>query len=121
MCCRPTAARARQRSRALTWRWCWPCGSCNKPEAIAEIPVNSSVAAVSVGLVNDAPLLDLCYDEDSKAAVDMNVVMTGTGQIVEVQGTGEDKPFSKDDLGRLLKLAESGIKKLLAAQRRVLR
>jgi len=89
--------------------------------AIQEIPVIACVAAVSVGLVDDTPLLDLCYDEDAKAAVDMNVVMTGTGQIVEVQVTAEDKPFSKDDLARLLKLAESGIEKLLAAQRKALR
>ncbi|MGD0651893.1 MAG: ribonuclease PH [Verrucomicrobiia bacterium] len=88
--------------------------------AISEMPVTSSVAAASVGLLDDTPLLDLCYDEDSKAAVDMNVVMTGKGQIVEIQGTGEDKPFSKNDLARLLKLAESGIKKLLAIQEKAL-
>jgi ribonuclease PH len=88
--------------------------------AISETPVTSSVAAASVGLLDDTPLLDLCYDEDSKAAADMNVVMTGKGQIVEIQGTGEDKPFSKNDLARLLKLAESGIKKLLAIQEKAL-
>jgi len=88
--------------------------------AIAEMPVTSSVAAASVGLLDDTPLLDLCYDEDSKAAADMNVVMTGKGQIVEIQGTGEDKPFSKNDLARLLKLAEGGIKKLLAIQEKAL-
>jgi ribonuclease PH len=91
-----------------------------KSGAIAEIPLTTSVAAVSVGLLNDMALLDLCYEEDSKAAVDMNVVMTGTGQLVEVQGTGEDRPFSKKDLGRMIKLAEGGIKKLLTAQSRVL-
>jgi ribonuclease PH len=88
--------------------------------AISEMPVTSSVAAASVGLLDDTPLLDLCYDEDSRAAADMNVVMTGKGQIVEIQGTGEDKPFSKNDLARLLKLAESGIKKLLAIQEKAL-
>ncbi len=93
----------------------------HKDGVIAENPVASSVAAVSVGLLNGALLLDLCYQEDAKAAVDMNVVMTDAGQIVEVQGTGEDKPFSKDDLTRLLKLAESGIKKLLTEQRKALR
>jgi ribonuclease PH len=96
-------------------------GKLRKDGTVAENPVTSTVAAVSVGLLDGLPLLDLCYEEDSKAAVDMNVVMTGAGQIVEVQGTGEDKPFSKDDLARLLKLAESGIKKLLAAQRNALR
>jgi ribonuclease PH len=65
-------------------------------------------------------LLDLCYEEDVKAAVDMNVVMTETGQLVELQGTGEDAPFSKADLDRLLQLAESGIKELILAQQTAL-
>jgi ribonuclease PH len=83
-------------------------------------PVESSVAAVSVGILDGALLLDLNYEEDAKAAVDMNVVMTGSGQLVEVQGTGEDAPFEKKDFNRMLKLAEAGIKKLLAIQQKAL-
>jgi ribonuclease PH len=83
-------------------------------------PVRSAVAAVSVGLLDDVPLLDLCYEEDSKAAVDMNLVMTDEGHLVEVQGTGEDAPFSKKHLTELLKLGEKGIKQLLAAQKNAL-
>jgi len=83
-------------------------------------PVTTSVAAVSVGLVAGRPLLDLCYAEDVQAAVDMNVVMTGTGRFVEVQGTGEEHTFSQTDLARLLKLARHGIADLLAAQEQAL-
>jgi ribonuclease PH len=88
---------------------------------LPESPVNSAVAAVSVGMFDDTPLLDLCYAEDSKAAVDMNVVMTDTGHIVEVQGTGEDAPFSEKDFHRLLALAKGGISKLVTIQKKALR
>ena len=87
---------------------------------LKEIPITSAVAAVSVGLLEGTPLLDLCYAEDSKAAVDMNVVMTDTGHLVEVQGTGEDAPFSQKDFNHLLRFAKSGIKKLLAIQKKAL-
>jgi ribonuclease PH len=87
---------------------------------LAENPVTTSVAAISVGVVDGAPLLDLCYEEDVKAAVDMNVVMTGDGQFVEVQGTGEEQPFSQKDLARLLKLARRGIAELVAEQEKAL-
>jgi ribonuclease PH len=83
-------------------------------------PLTGSVAAVSVGLVDNRPLLDLAYDEDSRAEVDMNVVMTGKGHFVEVQGTAEGKPFSKAQLVRLSDLAERGIKQLTQLQREVL-
>ena len=84
-------------------------------------PVKDFLAAVSVGL-SDAgeSILDLCYDEDSHAAVDMNVVMTGTGQFVEVQGTGEGRPFSRAEHDAMLSLAESGIEKLISYQKDVL-
>lgn len=88
---------------------------------IPEIPVSSHVAAVSVGMLDGVPLLDLCYEEDSKAAVDMNVVMTDGGQFVEVQGTGEDTPFSQTELSRLLKLGSKGVKELIAFQKKALR
>ncbi len=88
---------------------------------LAELPVTTAVAAVSVGLLDGQPILDLCYEEDAKAAVDMNVVMTGSGQFVEVQGTGEEATFSQEDLTSLLTLAGAGIKKLLAAQVRALK
>lgn len=87
---------------------------------LAENPVTTSIAAISVGLVDGVPLLDLCYEEDAKAAVDMNVVMTGDGQFVEVQGTGEEQPFSQTDLNRLLKLARHGIAELITAQEKAL-
>jgi ribonuclease PH len=88
---------------------------------ITSLPIRSAVAAVSVGMLEDKPLLDLCYAEDSKATVDMNVVMTDTGQMVEVQGSGEEATFSKKQLSQLLKLAEEGIEQLLAAQQKALR
>jgi ribonuclease PH len=76
-----------------------------------------SVAAVSVGVVDGEPLLDLDYSEDSRAETDMNVVMTGDGQLVEVQATAEKEPFSRELLDRLLDLAAGGIDELAAAQR----
>ncbi|MCL4476684.1 MAG: ribonuclease PH [Nitrospirae bacterium] len=84
---------------------------------IERMPLTNHLAAVSVGIVNGKPLLDLCYAEDSAAEVDMNVVMTGNGQFVEVQGTAEKTPFSKKDLESLLGLAEEGIRKLISIQK----
>jgi ribonuclease PH len=88
---------------------------------ISEIPLKSCVAAISVGLLEDVPLLDLCYAEDAKAVVDMNVVMTDEGQFVEVQGTGEDAPFTQRQMSAMLKLARKGIAELIAIQKKVLR
>jgi ribonuclease PH len=87
---------------------------------LKENPIKSAVAAVSVGLLDGVPLLDLCYEEDSKAAMDMNVVMTDEGQFVEVQGTGEDAPFTQRQMTAMLKLAREGIAELMAAQKKVL-
>jgi len=87
---------------------------------ISTIPLLDSLAAVSVGIVNGTPLLDLCYEEDSKAQVDMNVVMTGSGKIVEVQGTAEGHPFSRKDLEMLLNLGQKGIEELALLQGKVL-
>jgi ribonuclease PH len=75
------------------------------------------VAAVSVGIVEGKPLLDLCYEEDSSADVDMNVIMTGSGKLVEVQGTAERSPFSRDELNTLLDLADKGITEIIGIQK----
>ena len=83
-------------------------------------PVVDWLAAVSVGIVEGRPVLDLDYQEDSRAQTDMNVVMTGAGHYVEVQGTAEDRPFTKPDLDRMLALASSGIASLIEAQRAAL-
>ena len=83
-------------------------------------PVRDFVAAVSVGVVQGTPLLDLEYTEDSACDTDMNVVMTGSGGFVEVQGTAEGAPFSRAEMDQLLALADQGIRDLLAAQRRAL-
>jgi len=82
-----------------------------------EIPIHQPLAAVSVGLVDGRALLDLCYEEDLKADVDMNVVMTGDGKFVEVQGTGEEATFSRDELDQLLNLAQIGTTTLISLQR----
>jgi ribonuclease PH len=82
--------------------------------------VCGSVAAVSVGLLDETPLLDLDYSEDKDAAVDLNLVMTGAGQFIEVQGTGEEATFSRAQLDRLLKLGELGIQAITRAQRQAL-
>lgn len=84
---------------------------------ITDFPIKDYVAAISVGIIDDTLLLDLEYIEDSQADVDMNVVMTGSGEFVEIQGTAEGKPFSHDQLAQLLKLAQKGIKELLALQK----
>jgi ribonuclease PH len=83
------------------------------------IPVNDYVAATSVGIVGGMPLLDLAYEEDSKAEVDMNVVKTGDGRFVEIQGTAESEPFDQRALSGLLDLASSGIDRLIEAQRAI--
>ena len=82
-----------------------------------ENPFKESVAAISVGVIGGVPMLDLCYEEDSNAEVDMNVVMTESGKLVEVQGTAEGEPFSRARLNELLDLAEHGLKQIFAMQR----
>jgi ribonuclease PH len=88
---------------------------------LASVPLKCAVAATSVGIINDNMVLDLCYDEDSRAAVDFNVVMTSRGEFVEVQGTAEGKPFSKQSIDDLLSLAEKGIKQLFQSQQEALK
>ena len=82
-----------------------------------ENPFKESVAAISVGVIGGVPMLDLCYEEDSNAEVDMNVVMTESGKLVEVQGTAEGEPFSRARLNELIDLAEHGLKQVFAMQR----
>ena len=87
---------------------------------IAALPLKDFVAATSVGVVDGVVVLDLCYAEDSMADVDMNVVMTGAGKFVEVQGTAEETPFDRRELEGMLQLAAMGIQELIAMQRRLL-
>ena len=86
-------------------------------DVLKSIPLSDYVAAISVGIVDGEPLLDLAYDDDSRADVDMNIVKTGSGRFIEVQGTAEADPFSRDALVTLLDLADSGIKQLVEKQR----
>lgn len=86
-------------------------------EVLKGMPVSDYVAATSVGIVGGMPLLDLAYEEDSKADVDMNIVKTGDGRYIEVQGTAESEPFDRDALNGLLELADIGIAQLIAKQR----
>jgi ribonuclease PH len=86
-----------------------------------KIPVKDFVAATSVGMVNGDLLLDLTYEEDSKAEVDMNIVMTGAGEFIEIQGTAERKTFNKDQADKLLTLAKKGIAELIDIQRNLLK
>ena len=87
---------------------------------IEEIPIKDSVAAVSVGIVNGQMLLDLDYSEDSRAQVDMNLVMTSEGKFVEIQGTAEETPFTKDELDKMISLAVKGIRELSKIQSQAL-
>ena len=87
---------------------------------LTENPILHAVAAVSVGIVDNRPLLDLCYTEDVAAAVDMNLVMNSAGEFIELQGTGEQATFSEAQLADLLALGKTGIRELLAAQEKAL-
>ncbi len=87
---------------------------------LSSIPLEGAVAATSAGIVHSYMLLDLCYDEDCNAAVDFNVVMTSQGEFVEIQGTAEGKPFSRENIDSLLSLAEKGIKQLFQIQQAAL-
>jgi ribonuclease PH len=86
-------------------------------DMIRSIPLSDYVAAISVGIVDGEPLLDLAYDDDCRAEVDMNVVKTGDGRFIEVQGTAEALPFGRDALNQLLDLADAGIRQLVDKQR----
>jgi len=92
-----------------------------KDGRISKIPVKDFVAATSVGLMNGKLLLDLNYEEDSQADLDMNIVMTGAGEFVEIQGTAERKTFNKEEMDKLLTLAKKGIEELIDIQRSFLK
>jgi len=92
-----------------------------KDYIIDRIPLSDYVAAVSVGIVGGKTMVDLSYEEDSQADVDMNIVMTGRGKLIEVQGTAEHEPFSKKELNKLVLLAGNGIKKIITIQKKTLK
>jgi ribonuclease PH len=96
-------------------------GSLLAKKLIAVSPIRDFVAAVSVGVYQGAPVLDLDYDEDSACDTDMNIVMTGSSGLVEVQGTAEGKPFSRAEMDAMLDLAQKGIAQLIAAQKAALK
>ena len=87
---------------------------------IREDPLNGLVAAISVGMYQDEVLLDLCYEEDSNCQTDLNVVMTQAGEFIEIQGTAEDKPFTRQQCNAMLELAEKGISELIQKQQQAL-
>ena len=91
----------------------------HKNRLIEEIPLKDYLAAVSVGIIDGEPVLDLNYSEDSTAEVDMNIVMTGKGKFVEVQGTAEGSPFSKTQMEGLIALAKQGIEELIEMQKKL--
>jgi len=96
------------------------CKRLTKDRRITKSPIVAEVAAVSVGIVDGVPLLDLKYDEDSRAEVDMNVVCTGDGRFIEVQGTAEGSPFTREQMDNLLELAKKGIAELVTLQRQAI-
>jgi ribonuclease PH len=87
---------------------------------IEEIPIMQFVAATSVGIYQDQIIVDLCYEEDAAADVDMNLVMTENGEMIEIQGTGEERPFKKDELQKLLEVGEMNILKIIEFQKKTL-
>lgn len=93
----------------------------HKAKPFKVYPIRNFVAATSVGIVNDEKLLDLCYKEDSNAKVDMNVVMTDEGAFIEVQGTGEESPYTRAELNELIDLSEKGIKQMIQVQKDALK
>lgn len=93
------------------------CKTLMEREELRSMPLKSAVAAISVGIVDGVQILDLCYDEDSRAEVDFNVVMTDEGEFVEIQGAAEIKPFSRPIIDSMLALAEKGIRELFQVQK----
>ncbi|QYO65302.1 ribonuclease PH [Leptolyngbya sp. 7M] len=96
------------------------CQKLVKNGVIKNYPIVSEVAAVSVGMVDGTPILDLAYAEDSTAEVDMNIVCTGAGRFIEIQGTAEREPFTREQMDAMMELAEKGINQLFAVQRGIL-
>lgn len=92
-----------------------------RDKVLTKLPVKDFVAATSVGVLEGVPILDLTFEEDSRAWVDMTIVMTGSGRFVEVQGTAEAEPFSKPDMDKLIALARKGIRELIEIQKKALK
>ena len=121
--CDVIQADAGTRTAAITGAWLALRSACDRlldQGLITRTPLLQQVAAVSVGLVGGQPLLDLDYSEDSVAEVDLNVVQAGDGRLLEIQGTAEGAPFSREQLDVLLDLAQPGLETLMAAQRQAL-
>ncbi len=111
------------RTAAITGAFVALVEACNlliNEGKLSKLPIIDYLAATSVGLVAGEPMLDLAFVEDSNAIVDMNVVMTGSNKFVEIQGTGEEAPFSKDEFLSLLSLAEKGISELIVEQKKII-
>lgn len=96
------------------------CKTLQDEKIIEELPIVENIAATSVGIIDGTPMLDLCYTEDSSADVDMNVVMTGSGKFIEIQGTAEHNPFTREDSDELLDLAINGIQELVRLQNKIM-
>jgi len=92
-----------------------------KEGLITKMPVSDFVAAISVGMLKGEPILDLDYDEDSTSEVDMNIIMTGSDKFIEIQGTAEREPFSKQEMDKLLVLAKKGVGELISAEKKILK
>jgi len=111
------------RTAAITGAYVALCLATRKLKAegkLAENPLLHAVAAVSVGVVDKSPMLDLCYTEDTAATVDLNLVMNAAGEFIELQGTGEEATFTDGELAELLRLGKAGIRELLEAQQKAL-
>jgi len=111
------------RTASITGSFVSLVDACNyliEKSIIKKMPISDFVAAISVGIVNGQEIVDLCYQEDSNAQVDMNVVMSGEGKLIEVQATGEQSPFSRVQLDEMLSLAQKGINELIVIQKEVL-
>lgn len=96
------------------------CRGLVDSKEIKNLPITDNVAATSVGLIKGEPMLDLCYTEDSSADVDMNIVMNGSGKFIEIQGTAEETPFSRENYDQMLDLAVNGIQELIRLQNRMM-
>jgi ribonuclease PH len=96
------------------------CRKLVRQGLVAQNPLLSEVAAISVGIIASTPILDLAYDEDSTAEVDMNIVCTGTGKFIEIQGTAEREPFTREQMDAMLAIAEVGLRQLFEIQRNAL-
>ena len=111
------------RTASVTGGWLAAAIACKKllrAGLIEKMPLSTCVAAVSAGIVENVPILDLCYEEDSHAMVDLNCVMTGDGQLIEIQGTGEGRPFTLEEQQKLVQLCAGGVASLCAMQRKIL-